>query len=48
MKRQKIVSSQKKILEAIAKNLIEKETLELEQEVFYALIKSFKLKPVSV
>ncbi len=42
----KIVSANKKILEAIAKALMERETLE--QEEFYKIIKSFKLKPVAI
>lgn len=42
----KIVSSRKKVLDAIAKELIEKETLE--QEEFEAVIKPFNLKPISV
>ncbi len=42
----KIVSSKVKVLEAIAQALMEKETLE--QEEFYKIIKSFKLKPVTI
>ncbi len=42
----RIVSTRKKALEKIAKTLIEKETLE--QEEFYKIIKSFKLKPVTI
>ncbi|HEY4500034.1 MAG TPA: ATP-dependent zinc metalloprotease FtsH [Candidatus Paceibacterota bacterium] len=42
----KIVSTRKQALEAIAKVLIEKETLE--QEEFYKLIEPFKLKPLIV
>ncbi|MFH0712644.1 MAG: ATP-dependent zinc metalloprotease FtsH [Candidatus Jorgensenbacteria bacterium] len=42
----KIVSTNKKILEAIAKALMDRETLE--QEEFYKIIKSFKLKPVTI
>jgi cell division protease FtsH len=42
----KIVSTKKKVLEAIAKALMEKETLEHEE--FYKIIKSFKLKPVTI
>lgn len=43
---QKILSSRRKVLEAIAKRLLEKEILE--QEDFYALLKPFNLKPVTV
>lgn len=43
---QKIVKAQKKALDAIAKTLLEKETLE--QEEFYNLLKPFKIKPLSV
>jgi cell division protease FtsH len=42
----KIIVSRKKILEALAKKLIEKETLEREE--FENLIKSFKLKPIQI
>jgi cell division protease FtsH len=42
----RIINSRKKVLQAIAKKLIEKETLERDE--FDALIKSFKLKPISV
>ena len=42
----KIIISRKKVLKAIAKKLIEKETLEREE--FENLIKSFKLKPISI
>ena len=42
----KIIISRKKVLQAIAKKLIEKETLEREE--FDTLIKSFKLRPISV
>ncbi len=42
----KILTSQGKVLKAIAQKLIEKETLE--QEEFYALVNSFKLKPVAI
>jgi len=42
----KIIVSRKKILEALAKKLIEKETLEREE--FENLIKSFKLKPIEI
>ena len=41
----KIIVSRKKVLQAIAQKLIEKETLE--REDFENLIKSFKLKPIS-
>jgi len=41
----KIIVSRKKVLQAIAQKLIEKETLEREE--FENLIKSFKLKPIS-
>ncbi|MBI3114424.1 MAG: ATP-dependent metallopeptidase FtsH/Yme1/Tma family protein [Candidatus Harrisonbacteria bacterium] len=43
---QKILASRRKVLEAIAKRLLEKEILE--QEDFYALLKPFNLKPVTV
>lgn len=43
---QKLLSSRRKALEAIAKRLLEKEILE--QEDFYALLKPFNLKPVAV
>lgn len=43
---QKILSSRRKVLETIAKQLLEKEILE--QEDFYALLKPFNLKPVAV
>jgi len=42
---QKIIVARKKVLQAIAKKLIEKETLEREE--FETLIKSFKIKPMS-
>lgn len=42
----KIISSRKKVLDAIAKTLIEKEMLE--QDEFRALIKSFNVKPLAV
>ena len=42
----KIISSRKQVLKAIADKLIEKETLE--QEEFDKLVKSFKLKPVTI
>ena len=42
----RIISTNKKVLEKIARTLIEKETLE--QEEFYKIIKSFKLRPVRV
>jgi len=42
----KIITSRNRVLKAIAKKLIEKETLEREE--FDTLIKSFKLKPISV
>ncbi|MBI4034213.1 MAG: ATP-dependent zinc metalloprotease FtsH [Candidatus Brennerbacteria bacterium] len=42
----KIVSSKIKVLEAIAKALLERETLEHEE--FYKIIKSYKLKPVVI
>ena len=41
-----ILTSKKKVLDAIAKKLIEKETLE--QEEFAALLAPFKIKPVEV
>jgi len=42
----KIITSRNRVLKAIAQKLIEKETLEREE--FDTLIKSFKLKPISV
>lgn len=42
----KIITSRKNVLQAIAEKLIEKETLERDE--FEALIKSFKIKPISV
>ncbi|KKU94453.1 MAG: ATP-dependent zinc metalloprotease FtsH [Candidatus Jorgensenbacteria bacterium GW2011_GWA1_48_13] len=42
----KIVSTKGKILEAIAKALMEKETLE--QEEFYKIVKSYNLKPIAI
>ncbi|MEK7653975.1 MAG: ATP-dependent zinc metalloprotease FtsH [Patescibacteria group bacterium] len=42
----KILSSRKKVLDAIAKALIEKEMLE--QDDFYALLKHFNLKPLAI
>lgn len=42
----KIVGVRKKVLDAVAKSLLEKETLE--QEDFYAVLKPFKLKPLGV
>ncbi len=41
----KIISSRRKILDAIAKTLLEKETLE--QDEFKTLVDSFKVKPVA-
>jgi len=41
----KIVTLRKKVLQAIAKKLIEKETLERDE--FESLIKSFRIKPIS-
>ncbi len=41
----KIITSHKKTLQAIAKKLIEKETIERDE--FESLIKSFKIKPIS-
>jgi cell division protease FtsH len=43
---QKILKTHKKILDKIAKTLIEKETLE--QEEFYKLLKEFNLKPIEI
>jgi cell division protease FtsH len=43
---QKILKTHKKILDKIAKTLIEKETLE--QEEFYKLIKEYNLKPIEI
>ncbi len=42
----KIINSRKKVLDAIAKTLIEKEALE--QDEFYALLKPFNLKPLAI
>ena len=42
----KIINTRKKVLDAIARALIEKETLE--HEDFYALLKPFNLKPLSI
>lgn len=42
----KIIASHRKALDAIAKALLEKETLE--QEEFYDIIKPFKIKPMTV
>jgi len=42
----KIISEHRKILDTLAKTLIEKETLE--QEEFYKIIKSFNLKPIAI
>ena len=42
----KILSSRKKVLDAIAKALVEKEMLE--QDDFYALLKPFNLKPLAI
>jgi len=42
----KIIGARKKALDAVAKSLLEKETLE--QEDFYAVLKPFKLKPLGV
>jgi len=42
----KIIVSRKKILQAIAKRLIDKETIERDE--FDTLIKSFKLKPITI
>lgn len=42
----KILSSRKKVLDAIAKTLVEKEMLE--QDEFYAILKPFNLKPLVV
>ncbi|MCL5004789.1 MAG: ATP-dependent zinc metalloprotease FtsH [Patescibacteria group bacterium] len=43
---EKIIASRKKVLDAIAQKLIEKETIEREE--FDNLIKTFKLKPVEI
>ncbi len=43
---QKIIASHRNILDAIAKTLIEKESIE--QEEFYKIIKTFNLKPVAI
>jgi len=42
----RILTTRRRALDAIAKTLIEKETLE--HEDFYALLKGFKLKPIAV
>ncbi len=42
----KILKTRKKVLDAIAKALLEKETLE--QEAFYEIIKPFNLKPIAI
>jgi cell division protease FtsH len=42
----KVLKTQKKALDVIAKTLVEKETLE--QDEFYALLKPFKIKPVAL
>lgn len=42
----KVLSSHKNVLQAIAKKLMEKETLE--HEDFYAVLKPFKIKPMAV
>jgi cell division protease FtsH len=42
----KVIESRKKVLDAIAETLLEKETLE--QEDFYRIIKEFNLKPLAV
>lgn len=43
---QKILKTNKKVLDKIAKTLMERETLE--QEEFYKLIKEFNLKPIEI
>lgn len=43
---EKIITKNIKLLNAIAKALIEKETLE--QDEFYALVKKFKLRPIAI
>ena len=42
----KIIANRRKVLDAIASSLLEKEVLE--QEEFYAIIGAFKLKPLTV
>ncbi|MDO8467090.1 MAG: ATP-dependent zinc metalloprotease FtsH [bacterium] len=42
----KIISTRKKVLDVIAKTLVEKEMLE--QEEFYAILKPFNLKPLAI
>ncbi len=42
----KIITTYRNVLEAIAKTLMQKETIEHEE--FYKIIKSFKLKPIAV
>lgn len=46
MTAQKILSTRRKVLDAIAKTLLEKEVLE--QEDFYAVVGKFNLKPLTV
>ena len=43
---QKIIETRKKVLDAIAETLMQKETLE--QDEFYALLKPFNLKPIAI
>ncbi len=43
---QKIVNSRRKVLDAIAKELLEKENLE--QDAFYNILKGFNLKPMTI
>lgn len=43
---QKILNSHKNALKKIAETLIEKESLE--QDDFYALLKPFKIKPITI
>lgn len=42
----KIIVSRKKVLQALARELIKKETIE--HEDFYSLLKPFNLKPVTI
>ena len=42
----KIISSQRKALDVLAKTLLQKESIEREE--FYGIIKGFKIKPISV
>jgi ATP-dependent Zn protease len=43
---QKVLASQRKTLDALAKTLLQKESIE--QEEFHRIIKNFKIKPIKV